>query len=192
MQHWHIYDVDTLVHFQFGTMPFTLGQQYLSGPLHDGESAAHPYVWESKVNTEDAFRLLPPGLAQSTSNAQEQLPGLAQYSGAHEGESHLHTANSAADGQRYSCDRANCIPVKFFKRHQDLERHIREVHDSDSPRKCPFCPPDRRPWKRPYLLKDHLINNHRDAFAAHVFERIVGLRGKNVFVFVDAIESLQS
>ena len=77
--------------------------------------------------------------------------------------------------------------VKVFIRHQELARHIREVHDP--PRKCPFC---SYKWKRPDKLKSHLIIVHREEFAEDVFQRLHNLRGKDLIMFVDTIESPQS
>ena len=173
-------------------MPFTFYQQYLASPPLDSdeESPAQIQVWGSEVHPNNVSRLLPLWVAQSTGGAQEQSPGTAQLAGAQEAEPHPHS--SAAGGERYSCGWADCVPVKNFTRPQDLARHIREVHDPDSPRKCPLCPPDRRAWKRPYLLKDHLTDVHHEEFAEDDIERISLLKGKNVLAFVDAIERPQS
>lgn len=131
----------------------------------------------------NASPLSPPVLGQSTGSAQEQSPGLAQLTGAQEVEPHQH---NNAGGRRYSCK--SC--VKIFKRPQELLRHTREVHDSVS-RKCPLCPPDWRPWKRPSLLRNHLINDHHKEFGEDDFERILVLKGKDVFEFVDAVKPSQ-
>ena len=164
-------------------------QQCLAGPPHDGEGSgcsAHTQVSGSEVHPNDVFHLSPLWAAQSTGGAREQSPGTAQLTGAQEAEPHQHTI--AVGGEQYTCSWENCVPVRSFTRPQDLARHVREVHDSDSPRKCPLCPPDRRAWKRPYLLKDHLIDDHREEFGEDDIERIRFLKGKNVFVFVDTIE----
>ena len=89
----------------------------------------------------------------------------------------------------YRC--ANCISV--FGRPQELARHMRDVHDPGSSRKCPLCPPaDRRLWKRPYLLKNHLIKDHSGEFTEDVLVGIRSLMGKDVFAFVDTFTQLQS
>lgn len=165
-------------------MPFALGQQGLLGPPHDGERAAQPPVWESEVHINDVSQLSPPGFGQSTGGAQEQAalsPGLVQLTGTREAEPHRHS--SPASGEKYSCK--SC--VKIFKQPQGLARHIREVHDS--PPKCPFCP---QTWKRAYLMKNHLIKDHGEAFAANVLEGILILQGKDVFVFVETIDFLRT
>ena len=164
-------------------MPFTFCQRCLAGPPHDGESSAHPQVSGSGVHPNDVSQLSPLWIAQSIGGAQEQSPGAAPLTDAQEAEPHQHT--SAVGGEQYTCRRANCVLVKSFTRPQYLAR---QVHDSDSPRKCPLCPPDRRAWKRPYLLKVHLINYHREEFGEDDIERIRFLKGKNVFMFVDTIE----
>ena len=158
-------------------MPFALGQQYLLGSLHDGEGAGQPQVWESEVHSNDASYLSPPGFAQPTG----QSPGLVQLIGAQESEPHGHSG--ATDGEKYSCT----ICMKNFKQGQGLTRHIIEVHDS--PPKCPFCP---QTWKRAYLMKNHLIRDHGEAFARNVLEGILILRGKDVFVFVETIDFLRT
>ena len=171
-------------------MPFTFCQRCLAGPPHDGESSAHPQVSGSGVHRNNVSQLSPLWIAQSTGGAREQSPGTAQLTGAQEAEPHQHT--SAVGGEQYTCRRANCVLVKSFTRPQDLARHVREVHDSDSPRKCPLCPPDRRAWKRPYLLKDHLINDHREEFGEDNIERIRFLKGRNVFMFLSSLHSHKS
>ena len=170
-------------------MHFTFCQQCLAGAPYDGESPAHPQVWESK-HPNDTSQLSPLGVAQSTGGAQEQSPGTAQLAGVQEAEPRQHS--SVSGGEQYTCSWENCFPVRSFTRPQDLARHVREVHDSDSPRKCPLCPPDKRAWKRPYLLKDHLIDDHYEEFGEDDIERIRFLKGRNVFVFVDTIEPLES
>lgn len=167
-----------------------MGPQRLPALSHDVESPAQPQFWESIVQLNNTSQFSPPvlALAQSTSSGLEQSPGTAQLSGAQEAEPHRH--RSAASGKQYPsrCQWENCVTVTNFKRPQELERHIREVHGSESPRKCPFCPPDRRPWKRPYLLRDHLIADHRAKFGEDDIKRILVLKGKRVFEFVDAIK----
>ena len=78
--------------------------------------------------------------------------------------------------------------VRVFMRPQELLRHIRDVHDH--PRKCPFkfC---SYSWKRPDKLRAHLIRHHREALAPDIFQRINELRGKDLIMFVDTIESPQ-
>ena len=162
-------------------MPFTFCQQCLTGPLPDGESPAYcPHVQHNNVS-----QLSPLWVAQAMGGAQEQ----SHFAGAQEAKPHQH--NSVAGGEQYTCTWENCVPVKSFTRPQDLVRHVREVHSSDS-RKCPLCPPESRAWKRPYLLKDHLVDEHRKDFNEVDIERIRFLKGRNVFVFVDTIKSLQS
>ena len=168
-------------------MPFTFCQQCLAGPPHNGESPAQPQVWGSEVHPNDVSPLWAAAV-QSTGGAQEQSPGTAQSAGA-DAEPYQHSG--VAGEEQYTCTRENCIPVKSFARPQDLARHVREVHDSDS-RECPLCPPDSRAWKRPYLLKDHLVDEHHEDFEEDDIERIRFLKGRNVFMFVDTIESLQS
>jgi hypothetical protein len=154
-----------------------LCQQGLSGPPglpYGGESATQVYP-------NDASRLPPPILAQLTGGAQEQSPGTAQLTGAQEAEPHRH--RSAASGEQYSCKR--CPKIQIFTRRQELARHNREVHGSDPPHECRLCPPHQRPWKRPYLMKRHLINDHD--LPEDVLERILILEGKDFFEFVDAL-----
>ena len=170
-------------------MPFAFCQQCLAGPPHNGESPAQPQVWGSEVHPNDVSPLSPLWAAQSTGGAQEQPPGTAQSTGVEEAEPHQHSG--VAGEEQYTCTREDCVPVKSFARPQDLARHVREVHDSDS-RECPLCPPDSRAWKRPYLLKDHLVDEHHEDFEVDDIERIRFLKGRNVFTFVDTIESLQS
>ena len=170
-------------------MPFKFCQQCLAGLPHDGESSSHPQVSRSEVYSDDVSQPSPLWAAQSTGGAQEQSPETAQLIGVHEAEPHQH--DGATGEEQYTCSWASC-PAKSFTRPQDLARHVREVHESDFGRKCPLCPPDKRAWKRPYQLKDHLIDNHREEFREDDVERIRFLKGKNVFVFVDTIEPPQS
>jgi hypothetical protein len=175
-----------------------LGQQRLPGPPYDGESATQLQVWEGEVHPDvpSQSQLSPPELTQLAGGAQEQPPGAAQLTSAQEAEH-----SSAAGGeQSYNCKR--CVKIQTFTRSQDLVRHNREVHgdagldkevhDLDSPRKCPHCPPERRQWKRHSLMKKHLIDDHHDKFAMDVLNRIQTLKGRDVFDFVDTIEPPQS
>lgn len=169
------------IHVQSRFVPVTLGHwQHLPSPPDNGGSPAQPQCWEGEVHPNDASRLSPHGPAQLTGSALEQPPGAAQSTGAREAEPQR---RSSTAGEQYSCKRC----VKIFQRSQELVRHIREVHDSNSPRKCPFCPRFRRPWKRPYLMKKHLINDHREEFAEDVLEHVRALKGKDVFAFVDTV-----
>ena len=170
-------------------MPFKFCQQCLAGLPHDGESSSHPQVSRSEVYSDDVSQPSPLWAAQSTGGAQEQSPETAQSIGVHEAEPHQH--DGATGEEQYTCSWASC-PAKSFTRPQDVARHVREVHESDFGSKCPLCPPDKRAWKRPYQLKDHLIDNHREEFREDDVERIRFLKGKNVFVFVDTIEPPQS
>ena len=164
-------------------------QQCLAGLPHDGESSSHPQVSRSEVYSDDVSQLSPLWAAQSTGGAQEQSPETAQLIGVHEAEPHQH--DGATGEEKYTCSSASCL-AKSFTRPQDLARHVREVHEPGSGRKCPLCSPNERAWKRPYQLKDHLIDNHREEFREDDIERIRFLKGKNVFVFVDTIEPPQS
>ena len=139
--------------------------------------------------SDDVSPLSPLSVTQSTGGAQEQSPETAQLIGVHEAEPHQH--GGAAGEEKYTCSSASCL-AKSFTRPQDLARHVKGVHESGSGRKCPLCPPNERAWKRPYQLKDHLIDNHREEFREDDIERIRFLKGKNVFVFVDTIEPPQS
>jgi hypothetical protein len=161
------------------------------------ESAAQLQERESEVHPDDASQSPPslPGLAQLAGGAQEQSPGTAQLTGAQEAQH-----SSADDGEEFSCKR--CVKNKVFTRPQDLLRHNREVHgdadldmevhELDLPRKCPFCPPDRRPRKRHSLMKKHLIDDHHDGFAEDDLNHIRSLKGREVFEFVDTISPPQS
>ena len=84
------------------------------------------------------------------------------------------------DPRGYWC--ANC--VKCFSRSQEALQHIMQKHELA----CPFCPSARK-WKRPYLLKDHLIDDHHEEFPEDVLQHILMLRGNEIFRFVDAIKS---
>jgi hypothetical protein len=71
---------------------------------------------------------------------------------------------------------------KDFGRTQELERHVRDIHDP--PHQCPFssCP---FTWTRPNILKDHLLADHEGGFSPEILEAIKSLRGQNFVKFLD-------
>ena len=120
--------------------------------------------------------------------APEQSPLAAQLTSAQEAEPHRRRSAVQPEYPR-RCPLANCVTVTNFKRPQELERHVREVHEVHGPPpKCPFCP---RTWKRAYNMKNHLKKDHREKLAEDVFERILVLEGKKLFAFVDTIRPSQ-
>ena len=75
--------------------------------------------------------------------------------------------------------RPTCLDCsKDFGRIQELERHVRDVHDP--PHRCPFssCP---FTWTRPNKLKDHLLADHQGGFSPEILEAIERLRGQNFY-----------
>ena len=130
-----------------------------------------------------------PVLAQSMgADAPEQSPLTAQLTSAQEAGPRRHRSAVQPEYPR-RCHWENCVTVTNFKRPQELERHVREVHEVHGPPpKCLFCP---RTWKRAYHMKNHMINDHREKLAEDVFERILVLEGKKFFAFVDTIRPPQ-
>ncbi len=139
-----------------------MGQlQCLPGSPHDEASAAQ--LLETQVHPNDASQFSPPEILFT--DAQEaEPPGHGSASGS---------------GQ-YSCERCG----KPFKRLQEHERHVREVHGLRLPLQCPFCPYQ---WKRPYKIKDHLIKVHDNELTA-VLEGVRILRGQDVVEFVETLK----
>ena len=82
------------------------------------------------------------------------------------------------DRPRPAC--ATCS--RDFGRTQELERHVRDVHDP--PHRCPFssCP---FTWTRPNKLKDHLLADHEGGFSPEILEAIKPLRGQGFVKFLD-------
>ena len=153
---------------------------------HVGESPAQSQFMEGEVHPNDASQFSLPGLMleQSTGGGLEQSPGTTQLTGAQEAEPHPHRRTA-----QYSrrCDWEQCVTETNFSRPQEFERHIREVHGLAP--KCPFC---LRPCRRAYLMRDHLIDDHRENLTEDVFQRLLVLQGKKLFAFVNAIWPPQS
>ena len=180
-----------MTEFQSGQAPSTVDPQLLHGPSHDGESPARPQFLEGEEHPNDASQLEPPGirfsLAQSTGSGLEQPPWTAQSTGTREAVPHRHRSAAKYLGR---CNLPNCVTETNFKRPQELERHVREVHGPPTRTpKCPFC---LRTRKRAYLMKNHLVNDHSEEFTEDVFQRLLVLEGKDLFAFVDTIRPPQS
>jgi hypothetical protein len=128
---------------------------------HDEASAAQ--FWEIQTRPDGASQSPPPELALYTGTQEPEPPGEHGF---------------VSDGKQYYCDRCE----HTFKRLQEPERHVREVH-SGLPPQCPLCPYQ---WKRPYRIKDHLIEVHKNELI-RVVEGIRILRGKDVVKFVETL-----
>ncbi|KAF8259968.1 hypothetical protein EI94DRAFT_1749906 [Lactarius quietus] len=102
---------------------------------------------------------------------------LAQYL------SHFQNESNPAPAGHYCCI---CPELKAFGRQQELNRHLRQVHQP--PRGCPFesC---NYEWKRPDRIKAHIINVHGSLLCPVITKAVRGLYGKNILNFVDNYEA---
>ena len=71
---------------------------------------------------------------------------------------------------------------KEFGRVQELKRHQKDRHEP--PRGCPLC--GDFAWKRPYLIKDHLVTDHKNELTPEMLAQIDTLHGQKVVAFVDS------
>jgi len=72
-----------------------------------------------------------------------------------------------------------------FGRVQERERHVKDIHTPR--RRCPFC---NVMWTRPTKIKNHLIADHADKFAAGILEGFKALNGRGITEFLDAYNYL--
>ena len=56
-------------------------------------------------------------------------------------------------------------------------------------RRCLFCPHE---WSRPEKIKAHLTDVHHDVLSSEMLQDICALRGQQVVVFLDILESIRN